>query len=307
MDLLTNRKLPDHISIIEFKTTQRCQNLTGSAKKLRLNLNGRIFGSLTGEGTTKDYELKLIGKMEDTKTSDYEFENSHYNVKITPSDVGGELNLLGSIIKSNFNYSMLKTAPSNVDLMVHAPTIKPFFTAILGQHLEGEDFTGSLKFKVNSKFRGYFDQVNLLGTLENLTFKHEEFKVNFNSSEPQFVIDNNEIKKWNLSIHEPDLFVQSKGSGKFGDQVSLIQEFHFNSKIFEILLSQILSSEGFVRNILRLDGRGDQYNFSASSKSTGLDLTIDFLPVPLNQLHYGFDYSNDRLVISEFKTNLDNG
>lgn len=277
------------------------------AKKLKLNLNGNIFGSLIGEGTPKDFELKLIGKMEDTKTSDYEFDDSHCNLSISSSGVGGKFNLLGSIITSNFNYSSIKTVPSSIDLSVQAPTLKPFMTAILGQHLRSEDFTGSLKFKVKSDIKGYFNQVDLLGTLENLTFNHEDFKVNYNAVEPQFIISNNEIQRWNLAIHEPDLFVQSKGQGKFGDQVSLIQDFHFNSKIFEILLSPILSSSGFVRNIFRLDGRGDQYSFSSNSKSVGLDLTIDFLPVPLNQLSYSADYSNNRLVIYDFRTNLDNG
>ncbi|MBA2404940.1 MAG: translocation/assembly module TamB domain-containing protein [Bdellovibrionales bacterium] len=276
-------------------------------KRLKLNLQGMISGSLKGEGSTKDYVLKLQGKINDTQAQDYKFEDSLFDLNISPAYISGKASLLGTIVKSDFDYSFIRTRSSRINLDIDAPALKPFTSAFFGQHLESEDFSGSLKFHLDTQFRGNFEEIDLKANLLSLVFKHESFNVNHKSTQPQFLIEDNHIKKWNLAISEQDLFVQTKGSGTFGQQVDLVNEVHFNSKIFEVLLSQVLSAEGFIRNIVKIDGNKDNYQVSASSRSTDLNLTIEDVPFPLNHLSYNMDYSDDRLVIQELKTSLENG
>lgn len=277
------------------------------SKKARLNLNGIISGSLTGEGTSKDYLVKIDSTMDQTKSQDYVFENSVVALNVTPHYVAGKATLLGSIIKSDFDYSLNKTRSSRIELLVNAPNLKPFATAFFGQHLETEDFTGALKFNLNTQFKAGFDEVNLKANLESLVFRHESFNVNYTSTQPQFLIEDNLIKRWNLAIKEPDLDIHTKGNGRFGGDVLLVNEINFNSKVFEILLSQVLSAEGFVKNNLRVEGRRGVYKFSANSRTPDLNLTIDAFPFPLNHITYVLDYSDNRLVIDDLKTSLENG
>lgn len=277
------------------------------SKKIRLNLNGNISGSLFGEGTSKDYLIKIESLMDSTKSQDFVFENSTLALDVTPTYIAGKSSLLGSIIKTNFDYSLNNSRSSGVELLINAPNLKPFATAFFGQHLETEDFSGSLKFNLNTQFKGDFDEVNLKGNLESLVFNHESFNVNYKSNQPQFLIEDNAIKRWNLVMNEPDLSIQTKGRGRFGGDVMLSNEINFNSKVFEILLSQVLSAEGFVKNDLRVFGRKGNYKFSANSRTTDLNLTIDAIPFPLNHLSYLVDYSDDRVVVDELKTSLENG
>ena len=293
------------------KMNYRWENISLSnmtmAKKLKLNLQGLISGSLEGEGPVNDFLLKLLTNVSDTRSPNYKFEDTNLDIEISPFFIRGKASVLGSILKSDFDYSFKKSRSSKINFSLDAPDIKPFAVAFLGQHLDSEVFSGALKFKLESQFRGSFEEVNLKAILESLSFKHENFNVDYKSRFPQFLIDNNKIKNWNLAISESDLFVQTSGTGKFGEQVDLVNEVHFNSKIFEILLSQILSSEGFVRNIFKIDGQRDNYKFSATSKTQDLNLTIDSLMFPLNHLSYRLDYADDRLVIQEMKTSLENG
>ena len=276
-------------------------------KKMKMNIQGIISGTLIGEGSSKDYQMALKGKMIETQTQDYIFEDSQFNLVISPEYIKGKFSLLGTIINSDFDYSFIPSRPSRVALDVDAPVLKPFATVFFGQHIEAEAFTGSLKFHLDTKFRGVFEDVSLNGNLERLVFNHDSFKVNFRSTTPQFIIEENEIKRWDLAVSEPDLFIQTKGSGRFGQEVNLVNEMHFNSKIFEVLLSQVLSAEGFIRNVIKVDGVKNKYDFSASSRSSDLNLTIAAVPFPLNHLNYALDYSNNRLVIQELKTSLENG
>lgn len=277
------------------------------AKKARLNINGLISGSLKGEGSSKDYLLKLEGKMDETKSQDHIFENSIFDLNISPDYVAGTLSLLGKIIQTNFDYSLNNSRTSRINLALNAPNIKPFATAFLGQHLENENFSGNLKFSLDTQFKGEFEKVDLKASLESLVFKHETFNVNYVSSQPQFLIQGNSIKRWNLLIQEPDVYVQTKGSGTFGENVNLSHEFNFNSKIFELLLSQVLSAEGFLRNTVKISGSKDKYQTIITSRTPDLNLTLDSIPFPLNHLSYSMDYENDRLVIQDIKTSLENG
>ncbi len=278
-----------------------------AVKKAKLNLNGIVSGLLVGEGTTSDYGLQLEAKMDDTKSQDYNFEDSLIRLNLSPSSIKGDLNLLGQMIKSTFDYAPKHDRKSSVNLKVNSPSVKPFLVALLGQQLESKEFSGSLGLTLDANFRGAFEEVDMKATVQNLSFMHESFNLNYTSTQPQFVIDGNQIKRWNLMIQEPDVFISTKGRGEFGRDLSLNHEFHLNSRIFEILLAPVLSAEGFVRNSFRIDGDKNKYQFHITSKAKDLDLTIASVPFPLNDISYSMDFSNRRLVIQDMRSRLENG
>jgi hypothetical protein len=168
---------------------------------------------------------------------------------------------MGNIVKANFDLSLVKNGNSKINFLVDSPNIKPFATAFLGQHLESENFTGSLKLNLQTHFKGFLENLFLNACLENVTFKHQNFNVNYFSDNPQFLIEDGLIKRWNLRIQDKDFYIQTKGSGHFGRNVILSNEVNFNSKILEILFSSILSADGLVRNEFIFKGDIDRYNF----------------------------------------------
>lgn len=277
------------------------------AKNLKLNINGLVSGSLNGEGTTKDYLLKLEGKIDETHTQGYKFDDSRFNLNIAPAYIAGKVSLLGKIIDSEFDYSLNRSRSTDLKLKINAQDIKPFATAFLGQHLENESFSGNLKLFFDTQFKGNLEHLNLKAGIESLVFRHETFNVNYTSDQPQFLIQDDQIKKWGLFIQEGDFYVQTRGSGTFGEKVSLNHEINFNSKIFELLMSKVLSADGFLRNTISIDGYKDKYSVNFHSETSELNLTLDGVPFPLNRLSYVMDFSDDRLVIKELKTSLENG
>jgi translocation and assembly module TamB len=277
------------------------------SKKLNLNLDGSISGSVSGSGSTKDYHLELQTDLKNARSKNYKFDNSTIKLDIYPHRIGGDLNFFSKMLTSKFDISLDKNRLSKFYMGLDVQNIKPLAVAFLGQHLETEDLSGKIKLDVDAKFSGAFNQLTLSSTLKQFSFNHPEFKVNFFSNKPNFVVNSGEIEKWDLTIKENDLLLTTKGNGKFGKNVSLIQELHFNSKIFEILVSPVLSSDGFVRSIVRVDGNSKEYNFSVTSKAKDLGISIEGMPFPLNNLTYSLDFSNKRLLINDLTAALDNG
>ena len=277
------------------------------SKRFHFNLDGLIFGSIAGEGTVKDYRLQLDSRLEQTRTSTHKFKDSKLSLMITPQALSGTVQMLGKIITSDFLISTDEKKYSSVKLIADIPTIKPFASALLGQHLDNEEFSGEMGFNLDTTFRWGLQDMNLKANLSSLTFKYENFNINYRSNDPQFIIVNDKVQNWNLLIKESDFYVKTKGDGVFGKKVNLDQEFHFNSRIFELLLSKVLSSEGFVRNNLKIEGIGDKYNFSLTSKTPDLDVTLDGVPFPINNLTYNLTFNNDRLLIDEMRASLENG
>lgn len=287
----------DNLEIADF-------NLT---KKLNLNFNGTMSGNVAGEGPVSDYKLDFNSKIINARAQSYHFEDSNVEMKIFPGRVSGRADFLGKIITSDFDYYLDHKKESKVKLAVETESIKPFAVAFIGKHLESEDFSGGLKFKLDTKFSNNFKKFDLVASLDKLRFEHEYFKVDYESQGAEFIVEDSKIRRWNLDIRQSDLYLTAKGSGVFGSNVSILHEFYFNSKIVDLLFSQVLSADGFIRNVIRIDGKGDEYSMSATSKASNLNLAIDKLPVLLNNLSYSADFSRNRLVLQEFKTNLDNG
>lgn len=276
-------------------------------KQLGLSLNSVISGSIAGSGTTEDYLLRLETTAFNTRIPGYSFEDSFAALDIRQDRIGGKINLLGKMITSDFNISLKKGVASDLKFKLISDNIKPFFIAMFGQHLETEDFFGKINLEGNTKFQDGFNNLDLTGTLKELVFTHPEFNVRYSSTKPDFLVRDSVIQAWNLNIKQDDLYIVTKGEGVFGKKVSLVQEFHFNSKIAEILLAPILSAEGFIRNIVRINGNGTDFDFSLSSKTADLDLSIDGLPIPINNLNYNIEFSEKRLQVQNITTNLDNG
>ncbi len=276
-------------------------------KRANLNLNGNLAGTFKGSGTSKDYLFNLQGKMYETKSSTSKFDDSNFDLAIRPYQIAGKVNILGQIINSEFDYSLNKKHNSDIKLSINAPEIKPFLVAIVGQHLDYENIYGSLKFDLQTSFKDGFENLFLEAKLGEFVFRNESFTVDYKSSEPQFKIDNSKIRKWDLNIQQNDLYVTSRGEGTFGSNVSMIHDFHFSSKLFEVLIAPVLSADGMMRNTFKIDGRGKNYYLTLTSKTSDLDLTIEDVPFPLNNLSYNLDYSQKKLYIHELNSTLENG
>ncbi len=277
------------------------------ARSLKLNFDSDISGKLAGSGSASSYLLKVENRFNDTRSPDYTFEDSLIKMEVMPQRYSGDLNLLGNTFQSSFDYSTDPTKRSKIDLNIDVQELKPLAVAILGQHVEGEKFSGKLKFSAKSNLRHGFSDVNLRASIDQVKLNHEEFKLDYESKEPELVITDSVIKKWNLNIQQPDLFVATKGRGTFGKEISLVNEVHFNAKLLEILFAPILSAEGFSRNILRVDGNGNSYSASISSRAEDLSFTVENSPFPINNLKYALDFHDNRLNITEFETTLENG
>lgn len=276
-------------------------------KSVAPNLSGKISGKVSGEGTGDNLKLNLNSRIFDTRAQDYKFEDSTINFQLASNKLTGSANLLGGIVNSNFNLVLKGKSNSDASFRVAIPDLKPTAVAFLGQHLNTEDLSGKIFFDLNTKFNSGMDTFDLNANLKELVIKHEDLDVKYQSSSPQFIIEENRIKAWNLNLKQKDLYLTSKGSGKFGERVSLSHEVHFNAKLLELLVEPIMAAEGFIRNIIHVEGRGKNYDLSLTSKASSVAMTIENVPFPIKDLNYQLDYSHKRLVIHDLSSAFDNG
>ena len=276
-------------------------------RKAGLNLNSSLTGSIAGSGTTENYSLKLETIAFDTKALNYNFDDSNISMNIMHDRISGKANVLGNIILSDFNMALKKGMASDLKVKVDAKDLKPFMVALFGSHIESEDFNGRLSFEGSTTFKDGFNHLDLTASLKEMVFSHPQFNVNYSSKRPDFVVRDSVIQSWNLNIKENDLFVATKGEGVFGKKVSLVHEVHLNSKILEILLAPVLSSEGSLKNIVKIEGRGTDFDFAVNSKTDDLDISLEQVPIPINDLKYDVAYASDRLTIANISTSLDSG
>jgi translocation and assembly module TamB len=277
------------------------------SKRLGLNLSSGLAGKVSGGGKLDDYTLNLETVAFDTRTPGYRFDDSAVALTIRPRRVSGKLNLLGNTVSSSFNIALQKGAASDLRFRVQAPSLKPLLVAALGQHLEAEPFTGRLAVEGETSFGDGFRNLDLTASLKELAFSHPDFTVTYDSRRPEFVVRDSVIQRWDLALAQPDLTVVTRGEGEFGKRVTLVQVVQVNAKILDVLLARVLSAEGVVHARTRLEGAGTDFALSLASSASDLDLSIDQLPVQLNDLAYDVRFSGSRLTVENLSSKLDNG
>ena len=276
-------------------------------KKSKLNFNSNLRGSLYGSGTTKNYKLKLRSKLTETRTQNYNFADSDVSINILPGRLDGKLNLANDFITSDFKLYLNNKSRSSFNLKIFAPELKPYAVAVFGPHLESENFSSKFNFSLSSSFDQNFKNLDATASLNEFNFEHQNFNLKYKNKKPEFLVKNDQVLSWNLMIKQPDIYLVTNGKGKFGKDLSLIHEVQLNSKILEILLAPIQSSEGFLQAGLRIGNRGSEYIFTAMSKSSELNFAVEGLPIPINKFKYDIKFSEKRLLIDEMSASLDPG
>lgn len=278
-----------------------------AVKKLGLNLDSNFSGFLNGRGSLDNFVLDLETTAFNTRSPSYKFEDSIVSMRIIPTRVSGSMFLLGGIIESKYDLALKQGVASELYWKFTTDNIKPILSAFFGQHLVSEDFTGGTDFELRTKFKDGFSDLDLTGHLKKMVFNHPSFNVNYYAKQPQLLVKKSAIEKWDLNVNERDLQIKTSGKGRFGEKVNIVHEHDVNSKVLEILLAPLLSSEGRIKNIFMLEARGTDIDYKISSETNDLDLTIDSFPFPINNVQYYMDFAQGRLSIKKFKTSLDNG
>ncbi len=299
--------MPDKFMTVNYRWENLALSSFNIAKRINLNIDGTISGTVKGKGKLNDYILYIQSKMFNTHSQNHKFEDSDISLRVMPKSVKGDLNFIGESLVSKFDISLLPGMKSELSLKGNLSELKPLASAFFGQHLEQENLKGQIAFSLDTKFSHSFKDLELRASLDRFVFDHPDFHVDYTSKAPEFIIHNGQVKEWNLDVKQTDLFVHTKGSGHLDKDLSLVHEVHVNSKILSILFSPILSAEGFLDNIVKIDSDGNKYDVSFLSKATGLGLSVANVPFPLNDIKYSLEFINKRLYIKELSMALDNG
>lgn len=276
-------------------------------KRKGLNVNSTFSGKLEGNGPLSDYRIKMQSSFFNTRNSTYRFSDSSISLQAGPRRLSGDIRLLGDILTSRFDYALKDTEPSRAEFELRTDDLKPVMVILAGPHLELESVTGRVHIKGDTSFEKDFKNLDLILAFKNLSFNHPDFNFNYTSDRPELIVRNGKIERLSLELNQPDVTFVTRGRGSFGESVTLELDSKINSKILEILSSSILSSDGFIENKIKLSGLGSELNFSLSSKSSDLDLSIENLPVQVDNLKYNISYASKRLRIDHFIFAMENG
>jgi translocation and assembly module TamB len=277
------------------------------AKRANINVQSTFSGKLDGGGSFDDYKLKIINDFFDTKNSSHQFPDSKISLTINPNRIAGDINLIGDVFTSKFDLSKKEGESSRAQFQLKSNDLRPILVMLAGPHLELENVSGSANLAGEASFEKGFKDLDLTFAVKNLNFNHPDFNISYASQLPQFVVRNGKIERWSLDLNQPDLTFGTSGRGVFGEKVTLQFATKINAKILEILSSKILSSDGHLENLVKVDVAGDKIDYSVTSKTSDLDLSIENLPVQIDNLKYSLAFNSKRLHIEQFVFAMENG
>lgn len=277
------------------------------SRTLGVNVDGLLTGGINGQGTKLDFSIDLKNMLRQTVYQNYQYPDSFVNLNFRPFDISGSVNIFGRSLVSNFRYAYSPLENSFVNLSIDVDDIKPIWIALLGFHIDSENLSGKFKFDGSSTFTSDLHQFDLVANFKEISFNHPEFNFNYSSDTPEYVIKNNKITHWHFDVKTPDVKLINSGAGEFGKKVNIEQELSIDAKLFEILFSKILSSDGDFRLSSKITGINDNYQFIISAKSDGMSLGVEGLPTNINDLKFNLSLLDRKLTVHKLTSNLDSG
>ncbi|HLT22685.1 MAG TPA: translocation/assembly module TamB domain-containing protein [Bacteriovoracaceae bacterium] len=277
------------------------------ARRLGVNVDGLMSGSLNGQGSKLDFSIDLKNLLRQTVYQNYRYHDSFIDLNIRPFELSGSLNVFGKSLVSNFKYAFSPMENSFINLKIDIDDIKPHWIALLGYHIDSENLTGKVKFDGSSSFTSDLHNFDLVANFKEISFNHPGFNFHYENEYPEYVIENNKISHWSFNVETSDVKLKNRGVGEFGKKVEIEQELVVNAKVLEILFSKILSSEGDFELTSKISGLKDNYQFVMNAKSDGISLGVENLPTNINNLKFDLSLIDRKLIVHNLVSSLDSG
>src|SRR5690606_472118 len=276
-------------------------------RRLGVNVDGLMSGSLNGQGSKLDFSIDLKNLLRQTVYQNYRYHDSFIDLNIRPFELSGSLNVFGKSLVSNFKYAFSPMENSFINLKIDIDDIKPHWIALLGYHIDSENLTGKVKFDGSSSFTSDLHNFDLVANFKEISFNHPGFNFHYENEYPEYVIENNKISHWSFNVETSDVKLKNRGVGEFGKKVEIEQELVVNAKVLEILFSKILSSEGDFELTSKISGLKDNYQFVMNAKSDGISLGVENLPTNINDLKFDLSLIDRKLIVHNLVSSLDSG
>lgn len=197
---------------------------------------------------------------------------------------------------------------SNINLKVNSQKINRLIGLFFPHNFSDRYTRGKLVGSLKSSFNiNNWRTIDLDLALSDFNYKRKSVWAKKTNGRDHILIENGNIKKWNLFLDGQGFYASSTGSGTLRDKFEVKNELEVSHSLVEILSEKLSSSGGIISaNLLFQDDQGGiKGNGSFSSKQIGL--SMEGLPASFSNVDAEGTFNNEKIFIEKLTGNFGGG
>ncbi len=195
---------------------------------------------------------------------------------------------------------------SEAEIWLNIPEINKFSKIFSGIDKFEKLLEGSLKLQAQSKFNlTPFTLNDLIFNIEEAIFSKSSIAFDYRSLEPEIIIENSKLSKWDVDIDGNDFYIKSKAEGKIDKDFTSTTYLKTDASILEVFNNIINKSNGVLRSkLIFSDKKGVE---KVSFESSNLAIEFKDYPVQLSEGNFKVEYQDMQLNLEQAKAKVGNG
>lgn len=277
--------------------------------KTPLALQGAMNGSVKLNYLKSKWNGEGTFFLEDSNVLATSYRDSSLNILIKDSKFSMDLNGFGKQIqlKTDIDLADYKT-PSLAKLNLDISDIKKMFGIFKGVDVSNTNLKGRIKYGMETQF--YLDKFRfqkITSHLEEFELQKKPISVSYTNNKPEIVVEDGEIKKWDVNVRGRKFYILSKGKGDFKDIFDVTSNLKIDASIIEIFNSIISKANGNLRGKLVYRFDGEENHYEALLTSNNLSLNSKYMPTAVTKADLRISFLDSHLKIEKFLAKLVTG
>jgi len=280
--------------------------------KLPLSLEGNLNGLIKASIEPKNRQLSSELYISNSSVNNRKIYDSYLKVQMNNDDLTVKASMLGEQIRldSKINLSEKSKEDSYVKTNVNIGSLNELFSVFSFVDNVNNGFDGVLKLQNKTEFNlKELNKFNTRFSFEKLQLKKDKIKVDFQSKigVNQIVVENGEIKNWNVDIRGSKFNLISKGTGNITEDYKISSKIKLDASLLEIFNVIVSKASGTIVGNIENYKRNNVEDYDAKIISNDLELNSDFMPLALTKGNMLLTYKNKKIILKKLKAQLNSG
>ena len=279
-------------------------------KRLPLQLRGDLSGAAEGSLMNQRWQLKTDLKLTKSFSSGQAYPNSSLTFVVNDTDFETYLNLFGGqvVVNNHLYLNIERTEKSffNVDLNI------PNLRALLGVTSLVDMSNNMLSGRVRYTLRSTIDPlslklINLETNMMNFVLNKKPITVRYKDNNPEIIVENSVIKKWDVNIRGKKFYIMSKGEGDLSRDFSTLTQSKIDASIIEVFNTLFSKATGNMRANIAYDVKNGSESYEAFLTSDNLTLASELIPTAVTNADMRISFTDRVFEIEKFNAELISG
>ena len=272
-----------------------------------LEYKARLFGESYGEGTPKRYRTQTNLEAKQGYIGKKKVKDGKVTVSLNQNNLKMEGSLLGDIVRFESNIN-LRGKKSYFKGEVNTPEIGILAGLVSKRNIFNESIQGEAKFIWDiSVDMSSFKIIGIDFDLKKFSFKYDQLALNLVGGRDRIIVENGEIKKWDIGIIGKDNFIISMGRGNLSGDFEIKQEFKLNALVAMLLSSRIDNVYGDLQGSHAVSWKNNKFRNDILLESKDIFLKIKGLADSFSKTKFRISMVENKAVMENFSTVFGDG